>query len=119
MQNPLVVDDTRIAQMKPLITPAILLEELPMSDAMVAAVAKDRAEIADIMHGRDPRLVVVVGPCSIHDPDAAKEYAGRLKPLIEKYSDTLKIVMRVYFEKPRTIVGWKGLINDPNLDQSF
>ena len=119
MQNPLVVDDTRIAQMKPLITPAILLEELPMSDAMVAAVAKDRAEIADIMHGRDPRLVVVVGPCSIHDPDAAKEYAGRLKPLIEKYSDTLKIIMRVYFEKPRTIVGWKGLINDPNLDQSF
>jgi 3-deoxy-7-phosphoheptulonate synthase len=119
VQNPLVVDDTRIAQMKPLITPAILLEELPMSDAMVAAVAKDRAEIADIMHGRDPRLVVVVGPCSIHDPDAAKEYAGRLKPLIEKYSDTLKIVMRVYFEKPRTIVGWKGLINDPNLDQSF
>jgi 3-deoxy-7-phosphoheptulonate synthase len=80
VQNPLVVDDTRIAQMKPLITPAILLEELPMSDAMVAAVAKDRAEIADIMHGRDPRLVVVVGPCSIHDPDAAKEYAGRLKP---------------------------------------
>jgi 3-deoxy-7-phosphoheptulonate synthase len=119
VQNPLVVDDTRIAQMKPLITPAILLEELPMSDAMVAAVAKDRAEIADIMHGRDPRLVVVVGPCSIHDPDAAKEYAGRLKPLIDKYSDTLKIIMRVYFEKPRTIVGWKGLINDPNLDQSF
>lgn len=119
MQNPLVVDDTRIAQMKPLITPAILLEELPMSDAMVTAVAKDRAEISDIMHGRDQRLVVVVGPCSIHDPDAAKDYAARLKPLIEKYRDTLKIVMRVYFEKPRTIVGWKGLINDPNLDQSF
>jgi len=119
VQNPLVVDDTRIAQMKPLITPAILLEELPMSDAMVASVAKDRTEIADIMHGRDPRLVVVVGPCSIHDPDAAKEYAARLKPLINEYNDTLKIVMRVYFEKPRTIVGWKGLINDPHLDQSF
>ncbi len=119
MPNPFVVDDTRIAQMKPLITPAILLEELPMTDGMIESVAKDRAEIADIMHGRDSRLVVVVGPCSIHDPDAAKEYASRLKPLIETYSDTLKIVMRVYFEKPRTIVGWKGLINDPNLDQSF
>ena len=119
VQNPLVVDDTRIAQMKPLITPAILLEELPMSDAMVASVAKDRAEITEIMHGRDPRLVVVVGPCSIHDPDAAKEYAARLKPLIDQYRETLKIVMRVYFEKPRTIVGWKGLINDPHLDQTF
>ena len=119
MPNPFVVDDTRIAQMKPLITPAILLEELPMTDGMIESVGKDRSEIADIMHGRDSRLVVVVGPCSIHDPDAAKEYASRLKPLIEKYSDTLKIVMRVYFEKPRTIVGWKGLINDPNLDQSF
>src|SRR5210317_1982777 len=105
--------------MKPLITPAILLEELPMTDGMIESVAKDRAEIADIMHGRDSRLVVVVGLCSIHDPDAAKEYASRLKPLIETYSDTLKIVMRVYFEKPRTIVGWKGLINDPNFDQSF
>ena len=119
VQNPLVVDDTRIAQMKPLITPAILLEELPMSDAMVASVAKDRTEIADIMHGRDPRLVLVVGPCSIHDPDAAKEYAARLKPLIDEYSDTLKIVMRVYFEKPRTTVGWKGLINDPDLNDTF
>jgi len=117
--NPFVVDDTRIAQMKPLITPAILLEELPMTDAMIESVANDRAEIADIMHGRDSRLVVVVGPCSIHDPDAAKEYASRLKPLIEKYSDTLKIVMRVYFEKPRTTVGWKGLINDPYMDDSF
>lgn len=117
--NPLVVDDTRIAQMKPLITPAILLEELPMTEAMVASVAKDRQEIADIMHGRDPRLLVVVGPCSIHDPEAAKDYANRLKPLIEQYKDRLKIVMRVYFEKPRTIIGWKGLINDPGLDQSF
>ncbi len=117
--NPLVVDDTRIAQMKPLITPAILLEELPMTEAMVASVAKDRQEIADIMHGRDPRLLVVIGPCSIHDPEAAKDYANRLKPLIEQYKDRLKIVMRVYFEKPRTIIGWKGLINDPGLDQSF
>lgn len=119
MTHPLVVDDTRIAQMKPLITPAILLEELPMTEAMVAAVARDRQEISDIMHGRDDRLLVVIGPCSIHDPEAAKEYASRLKPLIAQYQSTLKIVMRVYFEKPRTIVGWKGLINDPGLDQSF
>ncbi len=119
MNNPLVVDDTRIAQMKPLITPAILLEELPMTEAMMASVAQDRREVSDIMHGRDDRLLVVVGPCSIHDTDAAKEYAAKLKPLIGKYAERLKIVMRVYFEKPRTIVGWKGLINDPNLDESF
>ena len=119
MQNPLAVDDTRIAQIKPVITPAILLEELPMTPAMIEAVARDRAEITDIIRGRDSRLIVVVGPCSIHDVNAAKEYAKKLKPLTLKYSKTLKIVMRVYFEKPRTIVGWKGLINDPSLDQSF
>ena len=119
MTHPLVVDDTRIAQMKPLITPAILLEELPLTESMVASVAQDRREVSDIMHGRDDRLLVVVGPCSIHDTDAAKEYAAKLKPLIGEYADRLKIVMRVYFEKPRTIVGWKGLINDPNLDRSF
>ena len=119
MTHPLVVDDTRIAQMKALITPAILLEEFPMTEAMVESVARDRQEITDIMHGRDARLLVVIGPCSIHDPESAKEYASRLKPLIAQYQSSLKIVMRVYFEKPRTIVGWKGLINDPNLDQSF
>ncbi len=119
MQNPLAVDDTRIAQIKPVITPAMLLEELAMTPAMIEAVARDRTEITDIMQGRDSRLIVVVGPCSIHDVDAAREYAKKLKPLALKYSKTLKIIMRVYFEKPRTIVGWKGLINDPSLDQSF
>jgi 3-deoxy-7-phosphoheptulonate synthase len=119
VNHPLVVDDARIAQTKPLITPAILIEEIPMTEAMMTAVADSRREISEIVHGRDDRLLVVVGPCSIHDPDAAKEYAAKLKPLIHAYADRLKIVMRVYFEKPRTIVGWKGLINDPNLDESF
>ena len=119
MNKELLVDDTRIAEMKPLITPAILLEKLPMSNAMVESVSNDRAEISEIMHGNDERLIVIVGPCSIHDVDAAKGYALKLKPLIDKFSAKLKIVMRVYFEKPRTTIGWKGLINDPDLDQSF
>jgi 3-deoxy-7-phosphoheptulonate synthase len=117
--NPLVVDDTRIARMKPLITPAILLEDLPLTEAMMAQVDADRQEIADMIHGRDRRLMLVIGPCSIHDVEAAKEYADRLQPLAVQYRDTLKIVMRVYFEKPRTTVGWKGLINDPELNQTF
>lgn len=119
MTNPLVVDDTRIARMKPLITPAILLEDLPLTDVMMAQIDRDRREVAEIIHGRDPRLMVVVGPCSIHDVEAAKEYADRLQPLAVQYQDSLKIVMRVYFEKPRTTVGWKGLINDPELNQTF
>lgn len=119
MSANLAVDNTRIAHMKPLITPAILIEALPMSDEMIESVSKVRIEISDIMHGRDNRLLVVVGPCSIHDVEAALDYAARLKPLIDRYSAMLKIVMRVYFEKPRTIVGWKGLINDPDLDRSF
>ncbi|MGB0956951.1 MAG: 3-deoxy-7-phosphoheptulonate synthase [Litorivicinus sp.] len=115
----MVIDDVRIARMKPLIPPAILLEELPATDQMASNVARHRAEIQDILHGRDDRLLVVVGPCSIHDPDAAREYAARLKPLADRIKDKVKVVMRVYFEKPRTIVGWKGLINDPFLDGSF
>ena len=115
----LVIDDVRIARMKPLIPPAILLEELPATEQMAANVARHRAEIQDILHGRDDRLLVVVGPCSIHDADAAREYAARLKPLADRIKDKVKVVMRVYFEKPRTIVGWKGLINDPFLDNSF
>ena len=115
----MVIDDVRITRMKPLIPPAILLEELPADEAMASQVSQDRKEIQDILHGRDDRLLVVVGPCSIHDPDAAREYAGRLKPLADRISDRVKVVMRVYFEKPRTIVGWKGLINDPFLDGSF
>jgi len=115
----MVIDDVRIARMKPLIPPAILLEDLPADESMAATVSGHRREIQDILHGRDDRLLVVVGPCSIHDPDAAREYAGRLKPLADRISDKVKVVMRVYFEKPRTIVGWKGLINDPHLDGSF
>ncbi len=112
-------DDIRIDQIRPLIPPAVLMEELPTSDPASETVANARAAIANILRGEDPRLLVIVGPCSIHDPRAAEEYAQRLKPLIAEFSDELFIAMRVYFEKPRTTVGWKGLINDPNLDGSF
>jgi 3-deoxy-7-phosphoheptulonate synthase len=112
-------DDLRITQVRPLIPPAILLEEIPISEAASNVVSNTRAVIADALDGRDPRLVVIVGPCSIHDPQAALEYAQRLKGLASRYEDRLIVVMRSYFEKPRTSVGWKGLINDPDLDESF
>jgi 3-deoxy-7-phosphoheptulonate synthase len=112
-------DDLRITDVRPLISPAILLEEIPITERASNVVSNSRALIADALDGRDPRLVVVVGPCSIHDTGAALEYAGRLKPLAERYADQLIVVMRSYFEKPRTSVGWKGLINDPDLDESF
>jgi 3-deoxy-7-phosphoheptulonate synthase len=99
--------------------PAILIEELPASERAANLVANTRQQIADALLGRDPRLVVVVGPCSIHDTKAAVEYAERLLPLAKRYGDQLILVMRTYFEKPRTSVGWKGLINDPDLDESF
>ncbi|NQY33072.1 MAG: 3-deoxy-7-phosphoheptulonate synthase, partial [Coraliomargarita sp.] len=99
--------------------PAILIEEIPLSDNATAVVDKGRTESAAILRGDDDRLIVVVGPCSIHDPKAAIEYAERLKPLAEKHSKELLVIMRVYFEKPRTVVGWKGLLNDPHLDGSF
>lgn len=102
-----------------LITPEQLWEALPMSDPVRATVAASRQVIWDILDRRDHRLFVVVGPCSIHDTEAAMDYARRLKALADELSDTLYIVMRVYFEKPRTTVGWKGLINDPHLDDSF
>ncbi|WP_337076247.1 3-deoxy-7-phosphoheptulonate synthase [Aeromonas dhakensis] len=102
-----------------MITPAQLKEKLPISDRALAFVQGARNTIADIIHSRDHRLLVICGPCSIHDMDAAKEYATRLKALHDAYQDTLYIVMRVYFEKPRTTVGWKGFINDPNLDGTF
>ncbi len=105
--------------MRPLLPPAILLEELPISKEAAYTVSTARKHIADIIAGRDDRLVVVVGPCSIHDPEAALDYARRLKEHAERLCDTLCIVMRVYFEKPRTSVGWKGFINDPNLDGHF
>ena len=112
-------DDLRIDQLKPLIPPAILMEELPISEAASHTVAAARRALDAILAGEDDRLVVVVGPCSIHDPQAALEYAERLKEKAAALSDELYVVMRVYFEKPRTTVGWKGLINDPHLDDSF
>lgn len=109
----------RIRAQKPLIAPAVLEDELPLPDAGAALIARTRREIAAILSGTDPRLLVVVGPCSIHDPDAALDYAQRLREVAPLYSHELLLVMRVYFEKPRTVVGWKGLINDPFLDGSF
>jgi 3-deoxy-7-phosphoheptulonate synthase len=114
-----LTDDVRIDTLKPLLPPAILMEEIPLSEAASRAVAASRTEVASIIDGKDDRLVVVVGPCSIHDPEAGLEYARRLGPVRERLSQDLKIVMRTYFEKPRTTVGWKGLINDPKLDGSF
>jgi len=102
-----------------LLTPAQLKEKYPVSDHVLASITKSRQEIADIIHRRDHRFLVVCGPCSIHDMEAAKEYATRLKALHDELKDDLYIVMRVYFEKPRTTVGWKGFINDPNLDGTF
>jgi len=113
------IDDVRIKNIRPLIPPAILLEEMPAGDDLARAISRHREEIQRIVRGEDSRLVVIVGPCSIHDVAAAREYADRLAPLAEELADRLKIVMRVYFEKPRTTVGWKGLINDPALDGSF
>jgi 3-deoxy-7-phosphoheptulonate synthase len=112
-------DDVRIKRLRPLIPPAILLEELPLGPELVAFVSAQRKAAGEIVSGADKRLLVVVGPCSIHDPQAAVEYAGRLKQAADRYADDLLIVMRTYFEKPRTTVGWKGLINDPDLDNSF
>jgi 3-deoxy-7-phosphoheptulonate synthase len=114
-----LTDDVRIDTLKPLLPPAILMEEIPLGEEQSRAVAQSRAEVANVIDGKDDRLVVVVGPCSIHDPEAGLEYARRLKPLVDRLSGDLKIVMRTYFEKPRTTVGWKGLINDPKLDGSF
>ena len=112
-------DDLRITQVRPLIPPAILLEEIAISERAAHVVSTGRHAIAEALDRRDPRLVVIAGPCSIHDVKAALEYAERLRPLAERYAEHLIVVMRCYFEKPRTSVGWKGLINDPDLDESF
>ena len=112
-------DDLRIRALQPLVSPAELIEALPCETAMSDTVAAARAACHAILHGDDDRLIVVVGPCSIHDPAAALEYAGRLRALRDIHGDALELVMRVYFEKPRTTIGWKGLINDPGLDGSF
>ena len=113
------VDDVRIAAVRALVSPAVLLEEMPATPAIEALVERSRKGIGAVLRGADDRLVVVVGPCSIHDHDAAIAYARRLKPLADELAGDLLVVMRVYFEKPRTTVGWKGYINDPRLDGSF
>ena len=115
----LTTDDLRIARVRPLLAPAILTEEIPATAAAERLVGESRQTIEAIFAGTDPRLLLVVGPCSIHDPEAALEYARRLQPLAQSVKDRVFVVMRVYFEKPRTVVGWKGLINDPDLDESF
>jgi 3-deoxy-7-phosphoheptulonate synthase len=111
--------DLRIKRFRPLVPPAILLEELPLSEAGATTVTRARAETVRILREEDDRLVVVVGPCSVHDPAAGLDYAQRLRKLGDELLGDLCIIMRVYFEKPRTTVGWKGLINDPRLDGSF
>jgi 3-deoxy-7-phosphoheptulonate synthase len=113
------VDDVRIAAVRPLISPALLLDELPAPPEAQALVESARAAMARVLAGQDDRLIVVVGPCSIHDQAEALEYARRLKAQADALSGELLLVMRVYFEKPRTTVGWKGYINDPRLDGSF
>ncbi|HET6532334.1 MAG TPA: 3-deoxy-7-phosphoheptulonate synthase, partial [Actinoplanes sp.] len=110
------VRDQRIGRIVPLMSPALLHHELPLTEDLHDAVLSARGQVSDVLRGRDPRLLVVVGPCSVHDPDAAGEYASRLRDQATRLADDLLVVMRVYFEKPRSTVGWKGLINDPALD---
>ena len=112
-------DDVRIGNARPLITPWVLAEELPLPAASAVTIANARHDIEQVLGGSDPRLLVIVGPCSVHDPEALLDFAKRLKALCEPLSDAILPVLRVYFEKPRTVVGWKGLINDPDLDGSF
>ncbi|MBT8114297.1 MAG: 3-deoxy-7-phosphoheptulonate synthase [Arenicella sp.] len=109
----------RIKAIAPIISPETLLESFPLTENVDQLVNSTRQKVSDILHHKDDRLLVVVGPCSIHDPDAALDYAGHLLRLREQLSDQLEIIMRVYFEKPRTTIGWKGLINDPDLNGSF
>ncbi len=111
--------DIRILTARPLVSPAILEEDLPLAESGAALVQAARRTVSEILQGRDDRLIAIVGPCSIHDPAAALEYARQLKPVADRLARDLLVVMRVYFEKPRTTVGWKGLINDPKLDGSF
>lgn len=113
------LDDVNIESQDVLITPAELKSKLPLSEAAKRTVLEGRDILRNILDRKDPRLFVVIGPCSVHDVDAAKDYARRLKVLADEVKDTLFIVLRVYFEKPRTTVGWKGLINDPYMDDSF
>ncbi len=111
--------DLHVASAIPLLSPRTLKERLPLTDESAATVLRSRSDIAAILAGTDPRMIAVVGPCSIHDPRAAREYAERIAVLQEEVKDTLLIIMRVYFEKPRTALGWRGLILDPNLDGTY
>ncbi|VEB24509.1 3-deoxy-7-phosphoheptulonate synthase AroG [Avibacterium volantium] len=112
-------DDTRIGKVEQVLPPIALIEKYPASEVAINTVKKARQQAHNIIHRKDDRLLVVIGPCSIHDPKSALEYAQRIKAMREKYQDSLEIIMRVYFEKPRTTVGWKGLINDPYLNNSY
>ena len=111
--------DINIRQLDPIQAPRYFLKEIPLTDEMSDLVLKSRQEIRDVLNGKDDRLLAIVGPCSIHDPKAAHEYAAKLAAVKKELEDQLVIVMRVYFEKPRTTIGWKGLINDPDLDGQF
>jgi 3-deoxy-7-phosphoheptulonate synthase len=115
----IVTDDVRIRAIKEVVAPASLIQELPVNNPIIETVVQARAAIHRVLHGADDRLVVVIGPCSIHDTQAGMEYAERLLEQRKKFHNELEVVMRVYFEKPRTTVGWKGLINDPDLNGSF
>ena len=108
--------DTHITGYEPLLSPAALLDELPLSETAANTVERTRADVRAVLDGSDDRLLVIAGPCSVHDPVAALDYAGRLQPLRDRHREDLLVVMRVYFEKPRTVTGWKGLINDPDMD---
>jgi len=113
------IEDLRIQWTKVVLAPVFLEEDMPVTENATATIFNARTDISAILNGRDSRLLVLAGPCSIHDPKAAREYAGLLKSAIKEFHKDLRIVMRVYFEKPRTTIGWKGLINDPHLDQSY
>lgn len=116
---PYTTDDLRIKEIRELTPPSYLIREFPCGQLASSTVHIARHSAHDIIHGKDDRLLVIVGPCSIHDPVAAEEYAEKLSELRRHFADDLEIIMRVYFEKPRTTIGWKGLINDPDLDCSF
>ena len=111
--------DLHVVETRPLVPPSVLHRDLPLSERSAATVQQTRERIQAILHGRDPRMLVIVGPCSVHDVAAAKEYAAEIAQLRRRHAGELEVVMRVYFEKPRTTVGWKGLINDPHLDGSY
>ena len=114
-----LTDDLKIASMKELISPSELIEQLPMTEDAIGTVLKTRSDIINVLNGKDERLLLIVGPCSIHDVNSAHEYAKKLLEIKKRVEKNILVIMRVYFEKPRTVIGWKGLINDPDLDNSF